>query len=242
MIDINLKYQAVLFGSYEEIAPKPEVIKYFIERFSDKELIPTTFQEFSPNGAVDRFSLSSSNGMWLIEFSSNRIDIHKVNKNIGVTDIGEIDQFYIEAKEIAKIVDEKFPKKHNRLSLISRYLLPEMDIKAMSSIYLKLNNTIELYKKNPIADWNNRTVSRISYNVGEDAELLNIISEVKRTIGNHKFNSKVEKIDRIELHFDLNTYQGNKDYRFDLDSFNKFLDTISNIESELKSSYLKLIE
>lgn len=242
MIDINLKYQAVLFGSYEEIAPKPDIIKYFLEKFSDKELIPTTFQEIRPNGTINRFNLSSNDGMWLIEFSSTRIDIHKVNKNFGVTEIGSIDQFINEAKEIANIIELKFPKKHNRLSLVSRYLLPEMNIEEMSSIFLKLNNTIDLYKNNQIADWNNRTVSRINFNIGDNPELFNIISEIKRTIGNQNVNSKVEKIDRIELHFDINTYQGNTDYRFDLQLFNKFLDTASKIESDIKTSYLKLLE
>jgi hypothetical protein len=242
MIDINLKYQVVLFGSYEDIAPNPETIKYFIEKFSDKGLIPTTFQELSPNGVINRFSLASSDGKWLIEFSSNRIDINKTNKDIGVTDIGEINQFIVEIQEIVGIINEKFPKKHNRLSLITRYLFSEMDDKTMSSIYTKLNNTIELYKKHPIADWNNRAVSRVAYNIGDVSELFNIISEVKRTIGNHSFNSKIQKIDRVELMFDLNTYQGNTDYRFDLNSVNMFLNTVTEIESNLKENYIKLIE
>jgi hypothetical protein len=242
MIDIDLKYQVVLFGSYEDIAPKPEIIKFFIESFADKGLIPTTFQEVSPAGIINRFSLSSSDGLWLIEFSTNRIDIHKTNKDIGVTEIGTIEQFIVEAKEIVAIIDSKFPKKYNRMSLNTRYLLHEMDEEAMASVYKKLNNPIDIYQENPIADWSNRAVSRIAYEISENSELCNVISEVKRTTGNHTFNSKPAKIDRVELHFDLNTYQGNTDYRFDSNSLINFLDTISKVEADLKTKYLNLIE
>ena len=55
--------------------------------------------------------MTSSDGLWLIEFSSNRIDIQKLNKNFEVTKIGEVEQFINETKEIIKVIDTKFPKK-----------------------------------------------------------------------------------------------------------------------------------
>ena len=66
VIDIDLKYHTVVFGSYEDIGPKPDTLKYFIEKFSDKELIPTTFQELGPKGVVNRFKLTASDEVWLI--------------------------------------------------------------------------------------------------------------------------------------------------------------------------------
>ncbi len=242
MIDIDLKYHTVVFGSYEDIGPNPDTLKYFIEKFSSKELIPTTFQEIRPNGVVNRFSLTTSDEVWLIEFSSDRIDIHKVNKNVGVVEMGTLEQFLFDVKEIVKTIDEKFPKKHNRLSLVTRYLLRAMDNEQMSTIYHKLNNTIDVYNENNITDWSNRIVARIPFNVGEKSEVFNVISQIKRLKGTLKINSIFENIDRVEFQFDLNTYQGNSDYRFDLELINSFLDTASNFESELKAKYLKLIE
>lgn len=242
MIDIDLKYQAALFGSYEDISPTPHNIKYFLDKFEDKGLIPSTFQEFGPNGAINRFNLSSDDQVWVIEFSSTRIDISKTNKNVGVTEMGFLDQFIKEVYEIVSIINAKFPKKHHRLSLITRYLLPPMDSESMTEIYTKLSNPIALYKEHAIAEWTSRTVSRINYHIGEKEELFNVISQVKRTIGTLTFDSKIEHVDRIELQFDINTYQGNTEYRFDLDTYHKFLDTVTKIESRLKEDYIKLIE
>ncbi len=241
MNEINLKYQVVLFGSYQDIGPKPDTLKYFIEAFADKELIPTTFQELTPEGAINRFSLTSSDEVWLIEFSTNRIDIQKTNKNVGVSEMGTLEQFIVDVKEIVQIIDKKFPKKHNRLSLVTRRLLEPMNAAQFSTIYHKLNNSIDIYKDNEIADWNNRTVSRIPFKVGENTETFNVISEIKRTKGTLSINSKVESIDRVELHLDLNTFQGNTDYRFDLGLFNSFLDTAFKLELELETKYLDFL-
>ena len=54
---------------------------------------PGTFQEIGPVGVIDRFNLKDTKGVWSIEFSSNRIDIVKVNANIGVTEMGTIEEF-----------------------------------------------------------------------------------------------------------------------------------------------------
>ncbi|TVR82966.1 MAG: hypothetical protein EA412_01210 [Chitinophagaceae bacterium] len=242
MKDIDLRYQTVLFGNFEDIGPKPETLKYFIDKFSDKELIPTTFQELTPQGPINRFSLITSDEVWLLEFSSNRLDIQKTNKNVGLTKMGTLEQFIIDIKRMIKIIDEKFPRKFNRLSLVTRYLLKPMVDKEFSVIYNKLNNSIDIYKNNEIADWKNRTVSRIPYQVDKSEELFNVISEIKRTKGTLSINSKVEKIDRVELHFDINTYQGNTDFRFDCNLFDSFIDVAYKLESELKTKYLKFIE
>lgn len=242
MRDIDLRYQTVLFGNFEDIGPKPDVLKYFIDRFSDKELIPTTFQELTPQGPINRFSLITSDEVWLLEFTSNRLDIQKTNKNVGVTAMGTLEQFILDIKGMIIVIDDKFPRKFNRLSLVTRHLLKPMDAKKFSAVYSKLNNSIEIYKKNEIADWKNRTVSRIPYKVGDEEELFNVISEIKRTKGTLNINSKVENIDRVELHFDINTYQGNTDYRFDYKLFESFLDVAYKLETELKAEYLEFLE
>ncbi len=242
MKDIDLRYQTVLFGNFEDIGPKPDVLKYFIDKFSDKELIPTTFQELTPHGPINRFSLITSDEVWSIGFSINRLDIQKTNKNVGVTEMGNLERFILDIKGIVKVIHDKFPRKFNRLSLVTRYLLKQMDGKEFSAIYHKLNNSIDIYKKNEIANWKNRTVARIPFKIGEKEELFNVISEINRIKGTLNINSKVENIDRVELHFDLNTFQGNTDYRFNYDLYNSFLDVACNLESELKTEYIEFLQ
>lgn len=238
---IDIKFQVVLYGTYGDILPKPDNIKYFIDSFSEKELIPTTWQEIGPNGPVNRFSLTNSDESWLIEFGSNRIDIFHTNKDVGKTDFLDLDSFVTEARSIAEIIQGKFPKKHNRLALVTRVLLDEMTQEAHDEVYRKLNSTISVYNENSIADWNSRVVSRVPYEFDGLNETFNVISNVKRTKGNLIIESKKTEVDRIELHFDINTFQGNTDYRFELDQIDSFLKQAVTIEKELKNEYLELI-
>ena len=100
MIDIDLKFQIALFGAMEDISPRPDTLKYFIDAFADKELIPTTFQEIGLGGAIERVSFKSSDNVWNIELGSNRIDIHKANQDFKVTQMGKLDEFISDSKEI----------------------------------------------------------------------------------------------------------------------------------------------
>lgn len=238
---INIKYQLVLFGSYGEILPKPDNIKYFMDAFSDKELIPTTFQEIGPEGALNRFSLTNSDESWLIEFGSNRIDIFHTNKNVGVTDFLDLPDFIKNTNEIINAIQKKFPNKHNRLSFVTRALFEEMSMEQHDSVYHKLNNSISVYNDNPIVDWNSRTVSRINYEFDGLNETFNVISTIKRTKGNLTIESEKTEVDRLELHFDINTFQGNTDYRFEAKEIASFLNQAASVEQDLREKYIKLI-
>ncbi len=238
---IDIKFQVVLYGTYGDILPKPDNIKYFIDSFSDKELIPTTRQEIGPNEAVNRFSLTNSDESWLIEFGSNRIDIFHTNKDVGKTEFLSLDDFVKEAKSIAEKIQVKFPKKHNRLALVTRFLLDEMTQEAHDEVYRKLNSSIPIYNENVIADWNSRVVSRVPYEFDGLKETFNVISNVKRTKGNLIIDSEKTEVDRVELHFDINTFQGNTDYRFELEQIDSFLKQAVKVEQSLKKEYLELI-
>lgn len=239
---LYIKYQVVLFGSYGEILPKPDNIKYFMEKFGEKELIPTTFQEIGPQGAINRFSLTNSDESWLIEFGSNRIDIFHTNKDVGITNFLNLSDFLNEANGIVKAIQEKFSKKHNRLSLVTRVLFDEMTSEEHDEVYRKLNNTISLYNENSIADWNSRTVSRINYEFDGLKETFNVISNVKRTKGNLIIKSEKTEVDRLELLFDINTFQGNSDYRFEAKQIAFFLKQAAQVEQDLNDKYVNLIK
>ncbi len=242
MIDFVLKYQAVIFGVFDEITPSPSNLTYFINKFSDKELIPAMFQELSPDGVKNRFTLKSPNDDWNIEFGSDRIDIKKVNRDINVSEFGSKNKFIKEVLEILKIVFDRFPHKANRISFVSQYFCKPFSTSELNKILLKISNLPATYRKYPPINWNNKYVSRIEKEINKRNELLNFIGEINRIQGQLKINSKIEEFDRIELRFDINTFQGNQDYRFLYDDFTDFYSKVENWEEELLTEFIKLIE
>lgn len=244
MIDINLSFQLSMFGSYQDIAPSSNTLQYLIEKFNDKELIPTTFQEIdiaNPRTPINRLSMRSTNEVWSIVFNANRIDIIKNNNDVGVVKMGNVHDFIEEAINIVRIIDEKFPKKHYRLALITRYLLKQMSPSEISSTFRKNVNTYGFFNTHEPIEWNNRVVARTEKNIGELTETINVIAESNRIKGQLKVNSKNEDIDRVELKFDINTYQLQTDYRFGISELDTFAYAAHEIETQIKNDYTTLI-
>ncbi len=242
MIDFALKYQAVIFGSFDEITPSPNNLTYFINKFSDKELVPAMFQEVSNDGLKNRFTLKSPNDEWNIEFGSDRLDIKKVNRDINVSEFGNKKEFLEEVLKIISIVFDRFPHKANRISFVSHYFCKPLNNEELNSVLFKIANLPTTYQKYPPVNWNNRYVSRVEKEINENKELLNLIGEVNRIQGQLKISSKIEEFDRIELKFDINTFQGNQDYRFESDDFTSFYMKVNDWEEELLLEFIKLIE
>lgn len=242
MIDFTLKYQAVIFGAFDEITPTPDTLSYFIDKFRDKELIPSTFQEITPSGVVkNRFIFKSPNDEWNIEFGSDRLDIKKVNRDINVSDFGDKMLFISDIKNILQIIFKKFPRKANRISFVSQYFCKQFEKKELNNILQKVSNLPETFKENPPVNWNHRYVTRIEKKVNGKNELTNFIGEMNRVQGNLKIDSKIEKFDRIELKFDINTFQENQEYRFSLDDLNIFYSEVSNWEEKLLNEFIILM-
>lgn len=244
MIDINLRFQLAVFGSYEDISPKPDTLKYLIDAFADKELIPTTVQELdlaNPLNPINRLSLKSTDEVWSVDFGANRIDIQKNNKDVGIVNMGELKQFLEEAKHIVEVIEKKFPKKHNRLAIVTRYLMKAMTKEEISNIFHKNVNTIDIFKQSEPIEWNNRVVTRIQKKLSDKEEIINVIAELNRIKGNLKINSKNEEVDRVELRIDINTYQGITDYRFEFADIVSFVEEANKLENKIKTDYIDLL-
>lgn len=238
---VNIKYQAAIFTNATDIVPKPDTLTYFIQKFSDKELIPGTFQEIGPGGVSERFNLKDTNGVWSIEFNSNRIDIIKVNSNIGVTELSSIDDFVKEVKNISEIILNKFSRKAHRLALVNTYIIMDLDNKDYSRVFTKLFNPIPTYKNNDRSEWGSRMVSRIENTFGDKKELHNVITEINRLKGNLNIKSNTENVERIQAKLDINTYQGNSEPRFDFADMVSFFDQTAKWQNSLKEEINSII-
>jgi len=242
MIDFALKYQAVIFAPLEDITPSPDTLKYFIDEFKDKELIPSMFQEITPSGVKNRFILKSTDDEWNIEFGLNRLDIKKVNRDIFVINFGTKEEFINEVLNILNVIFVKFPHKANRISFVTQYFCKSFEDERLNKIALNVANLPKTFRLSPPINWNHRYVSRIVNEINGLNELTNFIGEINRVQGNLKIKSKIEKFDRIELKFDINTYQGNQDYRFYLEDFKDFYSKVVQWEDNLLTEFINLVE
>ncbi|CAD5246124.1 MULTISPECIES: hypothetical protein [unclassified Imperialibacter] len=230
----NLTYQASIFVNVSEITPKPDVLTYFIGAFADKELIPATFQEIGPAGILERFNLNDSKGIWSVGFSSNRIDIIKSNPNLGVTEIGSIEEFRDEVKKIAGIIFTKYPRNANRLAFVTTHIVNKLSQHEFTVIFNNLFKPMPTYKNNDRTEWGSRMVSRINREFNSRIEVHNVITEINRIKGSLNIESSIRNIERLQIKLDINTFQDNTDFRFEQPDIEAFYDEVVKWEQSLR--------
>jgi hypothetical protein len=243
MIDFGLKYQASIFLVANDITPTPDTIKTFIDLFSDKGLVPNTFREISPGSPAPRgrLRLSSPNNEWNIKIASTRIDIEKNPISLKENNLGNVNDFCLEVTDFLGRIISKFPKKVNRVALITNLLLKEMAEPNLSEVYLKLFKPPEFYANHPPFEWNWRSASRIPSIFGEFNENLNVITQVNRVSVEMGLNEEITFFDRIQFFFDLNTSQENAEYRFDINFITTFYQEISAFHDDLVTKITEFI-
>lgn len=213
MIDIKLKYQATIFLNASDLNAIPKNINELMIEFTDKGFIPNIFQEISSNNPTpqNRFKLQSPNNEWTVMLGSTRIDIDQNPINLKGTNITDVSNFCKESKDIFTRILKKFPRKGNRISVVSRCLLNEMSNEQLDIIYHKLFSSPPLYQKNTPFEWNWRAVSRINKKIGSNEEEFNFITTLNRINGEIRNGNNVSTIDRIELGLDLNSTMRNRE-------------------------------
>ncbi len=245
MEEINLRHQIVVFGNYDDITPNMDTIKYFIDVFANKNLIPSQFKEISlnltgntvNNSDTSRLSLTSTNGMWNIRFNVDRIDFVLTNSNIGKIDMPDAESFLTEVDDILTKVSKKFPKTHKRVGLVSQYLFKDIDSSNSSK---KANKTITFFNDKPIIEWSNKTATRITIQIPE-AEVINISNELRWVKTNIKIEDKSALFDGLLLNIDINTINENQNYRFNNDNLKLLLKEISQIGEVLKKENIETL-
>jgi len=235
MIDFGLKYQASIFLVANDITPTPDNITTLIDLFRDKELVPNTFREISPGSPAPRgrLRLSSPNNEWNIKIASMRIDIEKNPISLKENNLGNVNDFCLEVTDFFGRIISKFPKKANRVSLGTIFLLKEMAESNLSEVYPRLFKPPEFYATSPPFEWNWRSASRVPFISGEFNENLNVITQVNRAKVEIGLNDEISFSDRIQLSLDLNTSQENTEYRFDIDFITTFYQKISVFHDDL---------
>jgi hypothetical protein len=224
MIEHVKHYQFGFFAPNTQIEPRPEIIGRLLEAFKDKGFIPTTMQELQIGPAITtrlQLQFTSPNGEWNLAFEPHRALLKK--ENVVGTGIGSPEDFCREANEIFNRLLKVNPFTGTRLSYATQGLLPELNPAKLDEINNRILNLLPFYTANPPYQWTTRNVARCDVNLGEMTETLNVITDINRVQGTIVRKTEPLSFDRIEIGFDINTYQENTALRFTADHVGLFL-------------------
>ena len=240
---ISLKYQTAIFGNYDDIAPNIDNIKYFIEVFADKGLIPSQFKEYSlnisnntvKNSDSSRLSLTSTDGMWNITFNVDRIDFFLTNNNIGKVVMPSFDFFITEVQDILSKVTNRFPKKHKRIGLIAQWILEGIESNESSK---KLNKTASFFNEKGVRQWSNKISTRTTL---PNSEIINVVNQFQWAKTNLKREDNNVSFEGLSLTIDTNTINENQNYRFSSENLPVLLKEMSKITEILQKENLEIL-
>lgn len=237
---VDLRYQISLFGDFENIAPKSDIVNPILEKLKSYNLVPGSFIEtqFTPNGINNsqRLSLRSNDMSFSIEFKLDRIDFYLLNTNINVFNMISIDSFAKQVKDIFYKLSCDYNLKVRRIGFV-RYLLFIEGVDH-SVVYNKLNKNIKYYENLPMKDWSNYLPASISLSSGIAA---NAVTTIKHFTNELKINSTIKTCDGVMVVTDVNTSEECKELRFDSQQTECIIDELQKIEYKLCSQFTSLI-
>ncbi|MBE7653933.1 hypothetical protein [Tenacibaculum finnmarkense] len=242
---VNLKYQVIAFGNYNDVIPSAENMKFFLENFSDKGLIPNQVQEINvnvgngdlKNETITRLALTSQDKSWNILFNNQRLEISLTNVAFKSDELFTLEFFIKETSQILEKISEKFTKKHNRIGFTTQTLVDKLDNK---TTYKKLNTPLPYFSEELPIQWSNKFAFRKIIKI-PNPEIINISSDfswIKAKIGQ---NNKSVDFEGILANIDINTLSENNDNRFNITEIRDFISNANSIEKEIKNQFLETI-
>ncbi|MDE0471717.1 MAG: hypothetical protein OXH57_07225 [Ekhidna sp.] len=244
MQKIDLLFQVVLFGNFDDITPNPETIKYFLESYEDRNLIPNQFPEVnidavSGTGSTNnRLCLTSDDQSWDIRFGFDRMRTILTNANIGVTAMEDRDSFIKSFSDIYSKFNSRFPRKVKRIGFVCQHLLSDVSV---DDIAKKMNKSTAFYQKTALTGFNNQVISRTSIRIPEE-ELINVASELRWIKKNLRIENKDQIFEGLLYATDINTIAENVEYRLDKEGITNFLSESTTITDRINGEYFNLIK
>ncbi len=233
MTEVPVRFQVCYFGDFSGVEPTAETIASLAKEFSDRKLLPGTYQEIGARGPRMRLSLRTADNEWVVDLDSHRIDLQKNATSAGADNLGSLERFFPEAREIMARTLKVFPVKGNRLALVTKVWLLNLSDEALKRAYSQLFNPLPYYAESPPAAWNSRTVTRVPEHFGDTHETMNVILTTDRAKRRFLFDPSQPAFDSIQVEVDINTYQANTETRFTAESLPDFLDRAMELRSIL---------
>lgn len=233
------RYQAAFFADLADLRPSVDTIPPLLEAFADRGFLPNTYRELgissSPAPQV-RLRLSTPDSEWEVDFETHRINITKNAVKPFGSNLGSSDEFTRNAIDFLERILKRFPMKGKRLSFVTSGLMTEMPEDRLREIYPRVFVPLDFYEKNPPSAWTSHSVSRILTDLNGNQERLNIVTQVGRIQGELTEEGSTIPYDRIQLGFDINTYQRNREPRFEMAHVRAFYPEALQIRENLLSS------
>ena len=246
----TIQFQAALFGDFAAIQPNAETIRYFMEEFSDLQLIPSVLEQPEPKersgftlriGPDIRFLFRSDDGRWVVNFGNTRIDVLNVKKSPESPDLDNSEMFISLCLKLFGPIDARFVGDYSRLSFIARHFILEATEQDIRGFFKERFIAGSFYSENIPKEWQFRLVSRKPFDFKDDEE-VNVVTQMMTKDVTMNRESGIETFEGIECSFDINTAQEKSENRFTLGHFESFLGEAATLEQKLQSEVLNYAE
>jgi len=228
MIDVNLKYQSVLFANCSGITLEPDSLQRLIKTFEKYKLIPTMYTEVSAGRLVNRVAMASPEENFAIQIGTMSLDISVIptaESGISFT----FDQFIDRCKDLISLFQEEYGVTMERLSLMREHLGQPLQPEQLDQVYNRLFGHLNVEGK--VYEWNFRTCRRHTELILGSSTELNVNLVLSRVRGDVLVSNGVQFIDRIGFNIDINTVPGRGDSKFTSEGINQFYDAAKILTS-----------
>lgn len=236
MVEIRPFLQFVYFVPHA-ITAQPKIIMQLLNEFQDWSLLPTTVPGFQLNGdqglnQVMQLQLISEKKDLVINFEPQRYNIQF--NSIPGKEILKIEECSEKIFRIITTLNRLVPYKATRLSVVTKSICKKMSLEEINHINENLFSLPKIFNENHPVEWNTRQVIRKEINIKDRVELINIVFDIgKIQILSLQEGHGVPE-DRIELGFDINTYQANLAQRFSPEYIIPFINETVRIQNEIE--------
>ena len=211
-----------IFTDASDIIPNASTYGRLATVLGDSYL-PITIQEMTSRGSQNRIAMEKQDIGIKILFLMNRIIIEKYPTDIEDTNsIGTFEEFCDIVNQIIEPLLQEFEKNANRLSLVSKYLLKKENEEDINPIASKLFVFPPTYTATNTFEWNWRMAKKEENEFGENSEQMNYITSINRIRGTLSNNAQDQGFEGLDVEFDLNTIDANKELRFDIVKIKSF--------------------
>ena len=235
-------YQFGFYAPGSRLEPSPEVIGDLLKAFSGTEFMPTTVQEMRLGPVTEtrlQLHLVTKNNAWSIEFEPHRVTF--IKKNIPNEDIGTLQKFSRDVVDFAARLASVVSLNGNRLSYVTKGLLPAMKDEELENVVPKLLTMPSFYQENTPIEWSTRTVARYETSINDTPELVNVITDINRIQGIRQEKTEAKEFSCLEIGFDINTFQNNTKRRFKLNDAEVFMQEAETISQRLLTEIEEII-
>lgn len=240
---IQVKYTSNIFLDSGDISPSQETYRKIQNALDfDDQMIMSVIQEMTPIGMQNRIKLDLISRKVSVIILYNCITIETIPSQTLETGVGELSYFINEINKVYSRLSKEFNKKANRLSLITNYLVSNLETKYLESLNSKVFNLPNFFSSTNPFEWESRVAYSTKFNINNQMEEHNIVPKISRTQGKFINNGMIDEFDGILLEIDVNTDAKNIQLRFSENELSEFLKNAVNVEKEVYEKIIHHLE